>query len=73
VLSLPGKVLRKIAINSKTVSINLRAVYQFYEEWFNNNTFEGPSLIFFIWSLYFDSSWSSRAIFLSTDSPRLSI
>jgi len=37
------------------------------------NTLEGPSLIFFIWSLYFASSWSSRAIFLSTDSPRLSI
>lgn len=33
-------------------------------------TFDGPSLIFFIWSLYFISSASSLAIFLSTDSAR---
>lgn len=31
-------------------------------------TFEGPSLIFFIWSLYFISSASILAIFLSIDS-----
>lgn len=31
-------------------------------------TFDGPSLIFFIWSLYFISSASIRAIFLSRDS-----
>lgn len=35
-------------------------------------TFDGPSLIFFIWSLYFFSSKSSLAIFFSTDSPLLS-
>lgn len=35
-------------------------------------TFAGPSLIFFIWSLYFTSSASSLAIFLSIDSALLS-
>lgn len=35
-------------------------------------TFEGPSLIFFIWSLYFMRSASSLLIFFSTDSPLLS-
>lgn len=35
-------------------------------------TFDGPSLIFFIWSLYFTNSASSLAIFLSTDSARVS-
>lgn len=33
-------------------------------------TFAGPSLIFFICSLYFISSASNLAIFLSTDSAR---
>jgi hypothetical protein len=35
-------------------------------------TFAGPSLIFFIWSLYLTSSESNRLIFLSIDSARLS-
>lgn len=35
-------------------------------------TFEGPSLIFFIWSLYLISSASSLAIFFSMDSERAS-
>lgn len=35
-------------------------------------TFEGPSLIFFIWSLYLISSASSLAIFFSMDSDRAS-
>lgn len=35
-------------------------------------TFEGPSLIFFIWSLYFISSASILAIFLSIDSTLVS-
>lgn len=38
----------------------------------HKRTFDGPSLIFFIWSLYFFSSKSSLPIFFSIDSPLLS-
>ena len=39
-------------------------------EVYTDITFEGPSRIFFIWSLYFTSSTSNRLIFLSMDSAR---